>query len=437
MDTYLKRESAGVFVYPPFEIWDLLENTSEMNLEETTNLRKQSALYIHIPFCDSFCTFCSFYRSRTLKNDEETVERYISILLKELSMYAETDYVKSLEFGAVYLGGGTPSCLSSSQLSRILKYCSENFNFGKDIQVTVEGNASNLDKDKLKIMLENGCNRISLGVQTFDENTGKILNLPHSNSQVFQTIKSARELGHKNISIDLIYNLPGQTLKIWKNDLETSISSGIEHMSIFCLQIYPKTMLVKQLDNNEVPQIGSQDEAIEKYEMAIKMLISAGYIQESLTDFVKPGIEGYKYGRLRAESSEVLAIGVGSNGYLNRCVYRNHKSIKDYIEMVESNKYLVATVRRIPATEEMHGFIAKGLRHLTVRKQEFRKRFDKEIEDVFEFILSELKQRGLLKIDDNKIELTDSGKVWGGNVCREFYSQQVKSLLAKAGERIC
>lgn len=421
---YPKRKIPWYF-YPPVKILEL--NKEEIDLRKKSDLKEQSAIYVHVPFCSSICTYCRFYRIKSPEK-KELVEGYIEALEKEAVMYAKTPYVRSLKFGVVYVGGGTPSILSSNQLERIIGMCRREFNLSADPQITIEGNSSSFDEDKLGKILSAGANRISLGVQTFNDSLAKSLNLPHTRSQVVEIIRRARDVGHKNISIDLMYNLPGETLGMWEDDLKTAVSLGVDHITAFFLWVLSKTTLEEQLKSNVV-SIGSLDQETRMFEAAMKTLSSAGYTQEGLTDFVKPGIQGWKYGHLRAAYTDVLGLGAGSVGYLNHYLYRNLGLEDGYVDMVKKTGFPVNFAKNNTTEEEMHGFMAVGMRALRVRKQEFKNRFGLEIQDVFRETLGRLEAKGLIESTDKEVRLSYLGKLWGGNVCREFYSPEVKRLL--------
>ncbi|MBU3912048.1 MAG: radical SAM family heme chaperone HemW [Candidatus Omnitrophica bacterium] len=426
---YRKRITPWYF-YPPIGV--LGSNREEINLRERSELQDSSSLYVHIPFCASICTYCGFYRTISLKK-EKLLEAYLIALEKEIVMYAKTPYVKSLKFGAVYFGGGTPSVLSSTQLERLLEICKREFNLSDNAQITIEGNSSSLDETKLSKILLKGFNRLSLGVQTFNDAIGKSLNLPHSWHQAIKIIEQARNIGYRNISIDLMYNLPGETLEIWEDDLKKAIALGVDHVTVFFLSVLPNTLLEQQLKDNRILPIGSRDKEIKMYELAIKTLTGAGYLQERLTDFVKSEVEGWVYGRLRAACTDVVGLGAGAFGYLNHYLYHNLRSIDGYINAVKDRQFPINISKKISVVEEMHGFMAVGLRDLKVNKQKFKKRFGLEAQDVFYDTLNRLESKGWIELTDEEIRLSYLGMLWAVEVCREFYSPEVRTLLGKIG----
>ncbi|MFH1415713.1 MAG: radical SAM family heme chaperone HemW [Elusimicrobiota bacterium] len=428
---YRERRSRGFWFYPPQVL--LEPDWNGIDLNDRSDHREQSIIYVQIPFCSSFCTYCLFSDVVRL-NQKDLVEDYLAALEKEILSYAKTEYVRSLEFGTIYFGGGTPSCLLSTQLQRLLNIFSNEFNLSEDVQITVEGNSSSFNEEKLSSILANGVNRISLGVQTFNDEIGKILNLPHNHLEVSKIIEKARKIGHELISIDLMYNLPGQTMEVWESDLDTAVSLGLDHITVYCLIIPPakklKTTISRQLENRKIPPVGTQEKTNRMYEAALRKLEKAGFRQDSLTDFTRHGIrEGFKYARLISESRNTLGLGPRAFGYLNHCMYINCKSLDDYMNLIAAGRISIEMGRRNSKKEEMHGFMVVGLRALSVKKKEFFKRFGIELEEVFSQTLESLKKKGMIISDDEEVRLSQKGIIWGGNVCSEFMSDNTKKML--------
>lgn len=383
--------------------------------------------YIHIPFCDSICSFCCF--DRNLKTPTK-VKNYLDALKAETEMYSLTPYVKSSKFGAVYFGGGTPSALSIEELSDILSVCLDKLTVADDAEITIEGSTHNFTKNKMEAVLRNGTNRISLGVQTFDDTIRRILNLLDTGKQAIEAVKTAHGVGCQNVDIDLIYNLPGQTLDSWREDLVKAVELEVESVSIYDLILRPNTKLARDIEAGEVPPLGDTRHRIEMYVEAIRLLTSAGYRQQHLTQFVLPGKE-CRYLKGRFGASSTLGLGNGAAGNIEDCVYRNVVSLDQYVKTVRGT-YPLDICIKLSERERIYSFVMKSLECLSVDCEKFRDLFGQNIEDVFEKTIDDLKTRGLIQGGGSNIYMTLSGIIWGYNVVTEFcpkdYKERLKSL---------
>jgi len=395
-----------------------------LNSENTRDDEK--AAYIHVPFCDSICTFCYF--PKTLKKGGE-VENYLRALKLEIEMYAKTRYISTSKFGALYFGGGTPTSLSSEQLTDLLLCCKESFNFSENAEITVEGSTFNSDEKKLKKILEKGANRLSFGVQTFNDSTRKLLNLQDDASHVIHVIKTACELGCDNVDIDLMCNLPGQTIKDWKKDLQTAIDLEVKSVCIYELTVHPNTKLAKQLQTGEIPPIGSVDFEIDMYLEAVDTLTEADYKQQHITYFTLPKSD-HKYVRISIKD-DCVGMGSGSAGNIEKYTYSNNRSLDKYIEIINNGKFPIGSGLILSKKTEMEKFMVRGMSLLSINKGEFSRRFGKVPEDVFTDTIAKLKRKGLITVDKQEIKLTRMGRVWGFNVCAEFLPKEYKEILKK------
>jgi oxygen-independent coproporphyrinogen-3 oxidase len=394
-------------------------------LQGTEKTGEPKVIYLHIPFCDSICNFCCF--NRVLKQ-EDMVERYLETVKKEIKMYAQTEYVKSGKFNAMYFGGGTPTCLSTEQLIDLLSYCKNSFDFSEDAEITVEGSTVNSSKNKLKALYENGADRFSFGVQTFHQPTRELLNLQDTADNAIKVIRDAHELGIQNVDIDLMYNLPGQTLENWRRDLQMAINLQLENISLYALSVFPYAKLASQLKNNEIPPVGDVAAEIEMYVEGVKSLTEAGYIQQHLSHFTLPG-KTHRYLKMRIGSEDCLAVGAGSNGKSANFIHSNCRSLEAYANKIDRWELPIEACITLSKEDEMRRMMMGGLELLSVNKQKFKERFGDEPENIFSATIKRLRQKNLIFVGDSEITLTETGKIWGHNVSRGFCSQQYMEQL--------
>jgi oxygen-independent coproporphyrinogen III oxidase len=276
-------------------------------------------LYIHIPFCESICHYCDFVK-RIPKN-QSMIDDYLTHLIDEINQYQ--DHFPSID--TIYIGGGTPSMLSLTQLRRL-------FEVLKDIspkEYTIEVNPESYSTEKGKLFKSYGVNRISLGVQTFHSNLLTYMNRKHSNNQVFNAINDLRNHGIDNISIDLIYAIPGQTIDDLKKDLKIVNDLAIKHISCYALILEEKTFFYHQFINHKFSEL-DDDLQLEMYELIIKTLNTQGFKHYEISNFAKTGYES-KHNSIYWKLDEYIGCGLGAHGFINQMRTVNHHLLTTYI----------------------------------------------------------------------------------------------------------
>lgn len=416
------KDSETLHIYPRIEHWPpytyqdypavTLENLqSFINFLGTENISSvKKELQPWIPFCDSRCTFC-YFPTEPLSRDG--IKRYLLALKKALKMYAETRYVESSEFSEIYFGGGTPSVLSSKQLVDLLSYCKRNFNLSEDRVIKISGCTHNFDHKKLESVSDYGVYQLDLGIQTFDDGIRKMVNLRDNAGQSERTIRTARKLGLR-VSIDLIYNLPGQTMEVWRKDIQKALELNVESVDCYPLDVYPGTRLDKQLQSREVPSIGNYDTEIKMYLEAYNMFTEAGYKPTCHNRFSRI-VED-----LQEPSFEILGTGAGFfMGHLGKYSYCDIEQSSTYIDMVNRGMLPIAKLSASSKDDEMRKVMMRLYIRQPVDKQKFKEQFGVSPEEAFP-CLKKLKAKGLVEIDAREIKLTKLGDVWRYNVAWEF-----------------
>ncbi len=398
-------------------------------LSEEGTSHKTSSLYVHIPFCDSLCNFCCFYRGLL---EETQANRYLDALKKEIVRYSDTEYIRSSSFASIYIGGGTPTSLRTEQLTDLLALLKERFKIRSDAEITVETTTHNAEESKLEALYENGVNRLSFGVQTFKDGIRNILTLTDTRSEAISVIRAAQEIGFENIDIDLMYNLPGQSMDDWKMDLHQAAELELESISPNPLFVARGTAFAKQIAAGEIPPVSGDKTEIDMYLLAIGELENAGYRQQNLVHFVLPEKE-HLYARMRFGSQDCLALGTSGGGFLGAYLYGNVRGINRYIEKIESAnaEFPVSICAKLTAEELMHKYMIWGLHSTEVDKNAFWELFGVELTDVFPEQIESLERRGLIESDESKIALTTAGKVWCTNVAEEFCPEKYVAIFEK------
>lgn len=377
------------------------------------------AVYVHVPFCAQVCVFCPFNKVAYQKND---VLQYMDAVKKEIDIYSSTNYIKNTQIDSVYFGGGTPSALSSEQMAELLRVIHEKYNILPGAQISFEGSPSTLNTEKYNAIRKEGANRISIGVQTFNEKMAGYLKLSHKPDHAIEVIQQAYEAGFKNVGIDLMYNLPEQTMEEWLEDVRKAIALDIKNITLFSLCVVPFTPFFQMIKDGVVPPIGNENYEVDMYLEARELLEKAGYVQYSVWDFAKPEYIDKHVILYYTKQRDLISHGPAAFGYINRLMYINQGDLKEYLKRIESGFTSVFIGQKAEDTEAMHGMMAKGLRMISVKREDFKELFHCQPEDHFGEKIDELVEKGLLEVNENEVRLTKRGIVWGNNVCKEFFS---------------
>ena len=352
-----------------------------------------SGLYVHIPFCRSRCIYCGFYSTTGL----QLRQAYVEALCREMQMRPSSEPVRT-----VYLGGGTPSQLSGDQLQQLFIYI--NKVYGHDAEeVTIEVNPDDVTIEYAATLQQLPVNRISMGAQTFDDQRLRFLHRRHTACQVAEAVQILREAGIRNISIDLMYGFPDETLSDWEHDIEQAVALNVEHISAYCLMIEEGTPLHQwSLVNGQ----WSMDEELERqmYEVLIDQLEAAGYEHYEISNFARPGY------RSRHNSNywrEVPYIGLGAAAHSFDLKSRqwNVSDIRQYIDSIEHDRQ-PCECERIDEDTRYNDRITVALRtreglDLTTLSEKHR-----------HYCLHEAQRyidNGLLRLTDNHLTLTRQG----------------------------
>jgi putative oxygen-independent coproporphyrinogen III oxidase len=438
---FITQKKWGYFIfnnlwfYPWPNIKSSYSSITEYSLLlDKTSHSERNTIYIHIPFCQTFCDFCSYAKTRF---DKDLVCKYLKYLKKEIKLYAKKKYIKTTIFSLVYLGGGTPSCLTGSQLIDLLNYCKDNFNLAKDVDVTVEGTPASFSKEKIRVLKRWGINRLSFGVQTFDDEIGKLLNLPQSSRIVKKTLHLARNQGIGHLDIDLMYNLPGQKMVDHLTDLNTAVNLGVDSFSLYSLMVDPfmcKTLLYK-LKTGELPDINLDFSYLIKMKFnAMKLLRKLGYETTSVVGCRRKKDSKRKSGLmyqnigdrescgLDYEQGGHLGLGAGALGYMDKCSYANAFPLEEYFCKLDDNIFPIRSIDFLSKADTIRKRIIEEFKNTcSVSKKAFSQKFGKSLKDHFSDSLNELESKGLLKDLDSDIVLSDMGRLLWMDVLPVFF----------------
>jgi len=363
---------------------------------------KETAIYIHIPFCDHKCIYCDFYSIITTDN----IISYKTALIKEINDYADL-YSEDSSISSIYFGGGTPSLMEPGYLEEILNHIKRRFAVVDAPEITMETNPGTVNKDKLKEFLNSGINRISIGIQSFNEDELKFLTRIHDKQTAIRTVFNAKEAGFNNVSIDLIFNLPGQTKKIWTNNLDIAASLPIQHISAYSLILEKGTILNKMVLDGRV-KIREDDYDADLYEITIDFLEQNGFKQYEVSNFAKPGYEcihNNAYWRYK----NYLGFGTSAHSFVNNKRWWNYSSLKMYKTQIEVMGSAESNHEIITPEQNIEEYIMLALRSYGIEIPDLEKRFGKEWLNRNNKYLRLLNDNKLIDITDNWIKLTKRG----------------------------
>ena len=371
--------------------------------------KKPTSAYVHIPFCTQICYYCDFSKV-FIKN--QPVDSYLEHLLQEFHSY-DIQKLRTL-----YIGGGTPTALSAPQLEVLLDGLTKNLDLSVLEELTIEANPGDLDEDKIAVLKNSAVNRVSLGVQTFDDKMLKKIGRSHLENDIYENIDRLKLAGFDNISIDLIYALPGQTMEQVKDNVAKAIALDIPHMSLYSLILENHTVFMNRMRRGKLPLPKEEVEA-EMFEYIIAELERAGFEHYEISNFSKSGFES-RHNLMYWDNAEYYGIGAGASGYVNGVRYKNHGPIRHYLKAVEEGNARI-NEEHLSLREQMEEEMFLGLRKKTgVSKARFEEKFGTSFENIYGQVVRDLCHQGLLQIEGQKIRMTKKGLFLGDTVAERF-----------------
>ncbi len=380
-------------------------------------MSKDYGVYIHIPFCKQKCFYCDF---PSFAGREKYINEYLHSLRREMELGAERFGIHGkLMPNTVYIGGGTPSHLNFSQMEMLFEGIHANMQAYGTAEFTMEANPCTLDEEKLHLMKNNGVNRISIGVQSFDDGCLKCIGRVHTGDMALEKVKLAQSSGFQNISIDLMYGLPGQTLDTLKMSLDKAMELDVQHISIYGLQLEEGTVLAKQQEMKrlELPD----DEAVEEmYDYLVDFLPTKGFNRYEISNYAQEGYHS-RHNTLYWQDIPYLGFGSGAHSYWQGNRYENPVDLGEYIKAIAEGKFLNIMEEFVSEKAHMEEFCFLGLRMTKgMDKKKFRQTFDKDIHEIFGGAIDKMVARELLEESGSAIFLTPLGMKYANVVFGEF-----------------
>lgn len=384
------------------------------------------SLYLHIPFCQHRCGYCDF---NTYAGIEDLIPSYVEALVKEINLFAENALDRvDFRVGSIYFGGGTPSYLPPEEIAKILLSINDLFRIDKFCEITLEVNPGTVTKNQLEKLFGLGINRLSIGVQSSNPLELKLLERLHGYTEACATVENARAVGFKNISLDLIYGLPGQDIKNWRQSLHDVVGLEPEHVSLYALTVEEGTPLAVKVNSGSIPEPDS-DQAADCYDLARDFLQNEGFSHYEISNWAKNGSDGLplisRHNLQYWLNQPYVGFGAGAHGFIGGYRVENIANPFRYIKQINQadRKEFPFTPAAVNSTVidkllEMQETMMMGLRLLDegVSKTRFQERFGVEMQAVFSEEINRLLGRGLVQ--------------WGGENCESLILSKQAYLIA-------
>jgi oxygen-independent coproporphyrinogen III oxidase len=379
-------------------------------------------LYLHIPYCLHKCGYCDF-NSHNI--NEAEMESYVQALLGEMEHAAKG--AKDRRVATIFFGGGTPTTLPFADLARILEACRQHFQVDPEVEITCEANPATIPQTDLAQLRETGFNRLSIGVQSFDPDELKRLERVHSVDEIYLTVERARQAKFENLSLDLMYGLPGQTKERWQDNLQKAIDLQPNHISAYNLTIEPDTVFYKQQAQGQLT-MPPDDFQRELFEITISTLTGAGYEHYEISNYAQPGKQS-RHNLNYWVDGQYIGLGAGASSFFNGERYKNTNLPSRYIAQIVATQTAVESRETPDRRQRMGEAVMLGLRlRAGLSLSQFKKQFSISFQDAFGDKVERLEGMGLIELHDDRAALTREGLFLADSVIVEFIPEPEKVI---------
>jgi oxygen-independent coproporphyrinogen III oxidase len=373
-----------------------------------------AGIYLHIPFCATRCHYCNF---ATGGYESDLARRYIAALSKEIEDAPSKPAMSSVD--TLYFGGGTPTTLSIDQISRLVETCRKKFEIDPGAEVTIEANPGSVTGDYLEKLRALGINRLSFGVQSFDDLELQMIGRTHSAQDARDAVRIARAAGFANISIDLIAGLPEQKMETWRGNLEEACSLAPDHLSVYLLELYRDAPLLHRIERGELRAI-DEELTVEMYFALMDEAERFGFEHYEISNWARPGFAS-RHNLKYWTGAPYWAFGVSAAGYDGESRWSNTRNIHDYLERVEGGYSPVSSREALNDEDRQSEALFLHLRLKDgVDLQAHRRRFGVSVVERYRDELERLREAGLIELSNENLVISRKGKVLANEVFAAF-----------------
>lgn len=381
--------------------------------------KRNLELYLHIPFCVKKCNYCDFFSASGTPKEQAD---YVSAMIQEIQSYQELS--GEYEVQTIFLGGGTPSLLTPEQIEKIFTTIYHIFSVNENAEITMEMNPGTVDIEKLRAMKAAGVNRLSIGLQSAQNEELKMLGRIHTYEEFLETWKLTEQAGFKNRNIDLMSALPGQTMESYEDTLSKVLALEPEHISAYSLILEEGTVFYDWYEKGKLDRgawkLPSEEEEYAMGELTIQRLAEAGMHRYEISNYAKSGKE-CRHNLGYWDRVEYLGIGAGSSSLIKGERFDHIRDRKAYIEKIRNGESILIDREILSVESQMEEFMYLGLRKIEgVSRTDFQNYFGKNVDDVYGEILDKLEEEQLLEFSGDRIRLTHRGMDVSNCVLAEF-----------------
>ena len=372
-----------------------------------------AGIYLHIPFCKQACHYCDFHFSTNTKLKSNVIQA----IKKEI--FLQKGYLESESISSIYLGGGTPSILSASELESILHSIREHFDIEEACEITLEGNPDDLNLAKLKEIKEIGINRLSIGIQSFHDEHLKFMNRSHNAEEAKSVLENARKLGFKNISLDLIYGISSPSHEVWLDDLKQVMKYQPEHLSAYCLTIEEKTVFGKWKKQKKLKEV-EEDFAAEQFNSLLEACQANNYEQYEISNFSKKGFHS-RHNSNYWKQVKYLGIGPSAHSYNGTSRQFNLSNNSKYIQALEQNK-IPSELIELDKSEQINEYILTSLRTVWGTDLAYlRQKYEFDLLTAKKHHLELLEKNDFISLTNKTIKLQKKGKLLADKIASDLF----------------
>lgn len=371
-----------------------------------------AGIYIHIPFCKVKCSYCDFYKT----TNTTSINELVTMLIFEL--WERRDYLNDQNIQTIYFGGGTPSLLNAAQLQKIIRACRTIFHVSDDVELTMEANPDDLNLDYLKSVFDIGVNRLSIGIQSFAQSDLKLMKRRHNPIQARNAVMQARKVGFKNISVDLIYGVPGMSSEQWKQNLDEVMKMNVEHISAYHLTYHKGTRLWKDLQKGVINEIDEQ-ESVNQFNALVEVTQQNNFIHYEISNFA---LDGYysKHNSSYWNQTEYIGLGPSAHSFNGVSRQWNIASLKHYLKALEEAR-IPSKIEYLTEKDRYNDYMITSLRTIWgVDLRKLKNEFGKDVTTHVEGVIEKYRKAGQLEIIDETIKLRQDGWFVSDTILTDF-----------------
>ncbi|HHO48127.1 MAG TPA: heme anaerobic degradation radical SAM methyltransferase ChuW/HutW [Desulfobacteraceae bacterium] len=392
---------------------DQVQTVWQREMEQSLPAPEDACVYINIPFCQSKCTYCGFFKNLA---DPAKIADYTTALIEEIAQTSSSPMIDQTRIRAVYIGGGTPGTLNAAQIAQLLTAINRHLPLANDCEITFETRTHDLGGDKLQACIEHGVNRFSLGVQSFDTRSRRSIGRIDSGSAVINNIQRMLALKQASVSIDLIFGLPHQSIDTYLEDIVIADQLGVDGMALYQLNVFEGGRMDKSISAGRSIAVPKTAEQFHYHQAAYNLLTDMGYHQLSMSHWVQGTLDRSIYNRFSKLGKIIHAFGAGAGGRTGHYRYFVHPSVVAYLEKInQGNKPLMGMTEKIQMTT-LHDFISGQIDGGKLRFDIARKRFNIDLKQIYAPLLASWEQRGLAAAGERTLRLLPAGQFWYVNM---------------------